>query len=142
MHGDVRVLDSHGRGGRPAVSRTEARMQRGRKGEEMSQGCAGSPLRRGWKWGGRRRSVAAGIAHKRQRPEMEGTARFARVGASQHAQLEEGAQELEAETRAASVCLRAAGVDGELDGGAPAGDEADADGGVGGDSGTSPWTSG
>ena len=32
---------------------------------------------------------------------------------------------------AASIRARAAGVDGELDGGAPAGDGADADGGVG-----------
>ena len=64
---------THGTGGRTAASRTEARMQRGRRKREFSQRCAGSLLRRGWTRGGRRRTGTAAIVPAARRPESERT---------------------------------------------------------------------
>ena len=58
---------THGHGGRPAASRTEARMQRGRRGEELSRRERSSPAAHRRGRGGSGSTTVAGIWRGRQR---------------------------------------------------------------------------
>ena len=131
---DIRIAGMCPYGELRRLRRLGLRCQDEREGEEEQEGVREdggltlSAMARSEKSG------AAGIGaerERRRRSETEGTARFRRLEGSRHGAVGEDGEELEAERMAASVCLRAAGVDGELDGGAPAGDGAYTDGGVG-----------